>query len=474
MADITEGLRPPTDFLVDLFENGAVALHLVGPDGTIRYANRAELQLLGYDPDEYIGRDIAQFHADPDTIADILTRLSSGETLDKYPARLRAKDGSIRHVLISSSVFFDEHGDFRNTRCFTVDVTEKVKAEEALREAQQRLSATYEIALTGIAEADAEGRILRANESLSRLTGYSKEELLLRSIFAMTHPDDIEPDRRQYERQVRGEIDQYQTVKRYVRADGAVIWVHVMSTAVRKLDGTFHYGVRVAHDVSDQKLAEDRTRLLINELNHRVKNTLTTVQSLARQTSRSTCDIGDFMNRFEGRLLALSKAHDRLTRRNWEGASLSEIVSEEIAVHRDEARGLSCSGPDVSLSPRAALSLSMCLHELGTNATKYGALTSVSGRVEVSWRVDRDSYGRPTRVHLEWVERDGPLVKTPTSRGFGSRLLEALAVEIGGEAHLSFGSNGLEWRIAFPVANEEDVPSEGAGDLTLEGAELDR
>ena len=116
--------------LEDFFENGAVGLHIVGSDGIILRANKAELELLGYHPDEYVGRPIADFHADEATIAEILTRLARGETLDKQPARLRAKDGSIIHVLISSSVRFDRDGRFRNTRCFTVDVTELRRLEE--------------------------------------------------------------------------------------------------------------------------------------------------------------------------------------------------------------------------------------------------------------------------------------------------------------------------------------------------------
>ena len=132
---------------------------------------------LGYAADEYVGRNIADFHADSDTINDILSRLSRGEALDKYLARLKAKDGSIRHVQISSNVCFRE-GEFINTRCFTVDVTEKLAAEEALREAKERLSATYESVLAGIAEVDGAGRFLLANESFCRISGYEREALL--------------------------------------------------------------------------------------------------------------------------------------------------------------------------------------------------------------------------------------------------------------------------------------------------------
>ena len=437
--------------LEDFFENGAIGLHLVAADGTILRANKAELEMLGYGPDEYVGRSIAEFHADPETIADILTRLSAGETLDKYPARLRAKDGSLRHVLISSSVCFDDDGRFVNTRCFTLDVTEKRRADEALREAQQRLAATYENAFAAIAETDDQGRFLRVNDAMRELTGYPKEALLGRSVFDMTHPDEAEVDRAQYRRQIAGEIDRYSMEKRYVRADGTLIWVHVMSSSVRHADGRFLYGVRIVHDITEGKLAEQRNRLLLNELNHRVKNTLATVQSLASHTAKGTSDVEQFMTRFEGRLLALSKAHDRLTRRNWEGASLAEIAQEELNIHGGNGRGLSVAGPDIALEPRAALALSMAFHELATNAAKYGALTSPMGRIHIRWEVSRDAHSQPTEVELEWSESGGPEVRLPTERGFGSRLLNAMAQDVEGTADLVFDPGGVRWQVRFPV-----------------------
>jgi PAS domain S-box-containing protein len=132
-----------TGTLEDLFENGIMALHLVSGDGTILRANAKELQMLGYAPDEYIGRNITEFHVDQATIADMLERLSRNEQLVQYPARLRAKDGSIRHALVSSSARF-RNGEFVNTRCFTVDITERLRAEERMRwQEEQHLAATY-------------------------------------------------------------------------------------------------------------------------------------------------------------------------------------------------------------------------------------------------------------------------------------------------------------------------------------------
>ena len=161
----------------DFFENAAVGLHIVASDGTILRANRAELDLLGYAPCEYIGRNIREFHADAAAIDDILSRLSRHENIQHYRARLRARDGSTRWVEITSNVR-SAGGRFLSTRCITVDVTDKIKAEELVREQEQRLALTYDSAGVGIVEADAEGRLLRVNGHLCHLLGYTQEELI--------------------------------------------------------------------------------------------------------------------------------------------------------------------------------------------------------------------------------------------------------------------------------------------------------
>jgi PAS domain S-box-containing protein len=440
--------------LEDFFENGTVGLHLVASDGTILRANRADFEPLGYSPEEYIGQPIMRFHADDDVIDDILARLSAGEKLDKYPARLKAKDGSIRHVLISSSVCFRD-GEFVNTRCFTLDVTEKVRMEQELREAEERLAATYENVLAGIAECDEDGCFLRVNEAFETITGYSKDELLSKTFFDITHPDDVPLERQQYARQVAGEIDRYALCKRYVRKDGKLIWVEVTSTTVRSDNGDFRYGVRMVQDVTERKLAEEQKKLLLDELNHRVKNTLATVQALAAHTARSATSAEDFRRRFEPRLLALSAAHDRLTRNDWRGANLADIVTGELGAH-DVPGAVSVEGPDIILPPRVSLSLSMALHELATNALKYGALSVPGGRISVRWQVERDpATPYPVGLELTWEESGGPPVQAPSQEGFGSRLLRVTAAELRGSVDVKWEPEGLRWHLSFPLRSAD-------------------
>ncbi|TPI36899.1 PAS domain S-box protein [Mesorhizobium sp. B3-1-9] len=247
-------LLPGSD-MEDFFENAAVALHLVANDGTILRANRAELDLLGYAAEEYIGRNIREFHADPAAIEDILHRLSRHEQLRHYRARLRAKEGSMRWVEITSNVR-SVGGQFLNTRCITIDVTEKVEAEELLREQEQRLALTYHSAGVGIVEADAEGRLLRVNGHLCRLLACTQEDLVGRSIFDRTFPPDVEADRMKYRQQVAGEIKSYTIEKRFVRKDGSLFWAVVTSSSVYDGSGRFHYAVRVQHDITERKEIE--------------------------------------------------------------------------------------------------------------------------------------------------------------------------------------------------------------------------
>ena len=254
-AALSAGQADEPDHFEDFFENAGLALHLVASDGMILHANRAELKMLGYERTEYVGQNIAEFHAEQATIEDILSRLRRNEQIDQYEARLRAKDGSLRHVLITSNARM-RNGEFVNTRCLTVDITERVRAEDALSEQGARLAATYEQAAVGIAEIDAEGLLLRANTRLCELMGYPAEDLLGRSIFHSTHPEDRDLDRQEFRRQVAGEIDRYTTEKRIRRKDGGYLWASVSSSSVRDAGGRFLYAVRVQHDITERKRAQ--------------------------------------------------------------------------------------------------------------------------------------------------------------------------------------------------------------------------
>ena len=200
-------------------------------------------------------------------------------------------------------------------------------------------------------------------------------------------------------------------------------------------------------DITDQVRAQDRQRLLMDELNHRVKNTLATVQAIAQQTLRGAADPERFLEAFESRLMALSKTHNALTESQWSGASLKQILWQELSPYGAER--VSLEGADVHLSARTALSLGMVFHELATNAAKYGALSS-EGRLTVIW-----SLGSAGLLTLEWRETGGPPAAAPARRGFGSRLIErSIRGDLQGQIEVDYAATGLVCRFTLPLASE--------------------
>ena len=205
--------------------------------------------------------------------------------------------------------------------------------------------------------------------------------------------------------------------------------------------------------VLERKRTEEHQRLLLNELNHRVKNTLAIIQSIAAQTFRGDVPAPDARRAFESRLAALAGAHDLLTRRSWEAAPLRQLIGQAgIGCGAAEGR-LHVEGEDVELAPRTAVSIAMALHELCTNAVKYGALSTDEGRVAVSWTLGRGEGGE-RRLRLLWQESGGPPVSPPSSRGFGSRMIErALAAELGGTVELQFLPEGVRCVVEAPLSS---------------------
>jgi PAS domain S-box-containing protein len=224
------------------------------------------------------------------------------------------------------------------------------------------------------------------------------------------------------------------------RPDGEIRWIEGAARFLYGEDGTPLRMVGTNVDVTERRQAENRQRLLVNELNHRVKNTLAIIQGIARQSFRGTDVPKDKRDAFEGRLAALSAAHNLLTRESWEAASIAQVIADALAPHGTNR--VRSAGPELRLPPKTAVSLALAMHELGTNAAKYGALSVPGGRVRVVWTAEGD------RLNLVWEEKGGPPVAPPASRGFGTRMIErALAAEFGGEARILFELDGVVCRL---------------------------
>lgn len=196
----------------------------------------------------------------------------------------------------------------------------------------------------------------------------------------------------------------------------------------------------------------ERRKFLLRELDHRCKNTLAAVQSIADQTLRRSITPAHFVEAFNGRLGALAKAHEMLTRQQWGPASLGEVVGEALAAFGGvDGRRVRVSGPTIHLAPELCVAMHMTLHELAVNAAKYGALSAEDGRLEVVWTVDMTA--EPRMLELSWTERGGPPVSAPATKGFGSRLIEkGIARELGGEAGMAFDPAGLTFHLRAPLS----------------------
>jgi two-component sensor histidine kinase len=241
---------------------------------------------------------------------------------------------------------------------------------------------------------------------------------------------------------------------RVVHPDGAVRHVHGSGAFLTGANGAPIRGTGLIRDVTEKWQVDETQRLLLAELDHRVKNMLTVILSIAAQTRLESKSLDECADAFEERVLALAQAHDALTRNGWKGAKLGDLVAAAVGLFTTAQRSrVSVDGPPIELGPSAATTFSLALHELGANALKYGAFSRAAGRVEIGWRIETSAAG--DRFVFEWRERDGPAVSPPERRGFGSTLLEeGLAGELDGDGRLIFAPDGFAYRLDAPLSEQ--------------------
>lgn len=328
---------------------------------------------------------------------------------------------------------------------------EQARSAAGLRESRGRFAALFGQASVGLAELDLAGGFRRVNSAMARLLGRDADELLSMSDIDVTAPED-RPESRTRILEAAADGASFQIEKRYVRADGGHVWV--ASNVNRLVDdrGRPSGFLAVVSDISDRRDADRVRTLLLAELNHRVKNNLATVQALARQSRQSADGPDDFLASFDARLMALSRAHDLLMNETWASASLEQIGQAALAPYAiGPGTRVTVEGPPVRLAPTAAVTMSMAVHELASNAAKFGALSSDAGQVAMSWTIEAEE----RRLALSWRETGGPAVSPPARRGYGSRLIERGVVqELGGDARIDFSSSGVVCTIRVPLSKK--------------------
>jgi PAS domain S-box-containing protein len=410
--------------------------------------NTAFGRLFGCQPAEILGRAPWDFIA-PDARADAV-RMASSVAAEPYESVGLRKDGSRFPVEVCARTIAYQGRPMRVK--LVRDLTAQKAAEADLRHERELLQGILDAIPVMIALYRPDTRVLQLNPAFERLTGWSNAEARAIDLMAACYPD---PAYREEVRAFMASLEEGWRDVVMTTKDGRVLqtsWANI------RLSDDTHVGIGI--DITERKQSEEQRELLLAELSHRVKNLLAVLQALASQTSRNSASIEEFRTVFEGRLRALARAHGLLFEGRWQGADLRTLIEQTLDAHRlDRPDAIEVAGPKVTLAPKQGVALGLALHELGTNAAKYGALSTGAGRIRITWDVEDDEGARCVR--LEWRELGGPKVQPPLRHGFGTTLIKrTFEHELDGSAELRFAATGLRCRASFPLKPAPREPIE--------------
>jgi len=446
-----EILRESEERVSAIISQSAAGIAQYDLDGCFSLVNRRFCEIVGYSESELLGmrmQDITYSDDQHDTARLFETMLATGESFEIEQRYVR-KDGSLVWVTNSASGVRDSSaGRIRRAVSVVIDISERKRAQEV----ERRLAAIIASSDDAILSTDLNMVITSWNLGAERLYGHSAEEAIGGSVM-MVVPDDRREEEPAILAKIRAgqKVEPYETKRRC--KNGRLVDVLLSVSPIYDTYGRIVGASKIAHDISAKKEAERLQTVLVGELNHRVKNVLATVMAIARQTlGRSDVDRTS-VETFDARLTSMARAHDLLIHGNWEQAELTAVVRQALSPYPKEK--FEIHGPTMQLAPRAVVSISLALHELATNAAKYGALSVPDGRVAIVWSLEGNG---SDRLRLRWQEAGGPTVTPPTRKGFGSRLIESLlAAELNGEVQVSYEPSGLicEVRAAAGVSWEQ-------------------
>ena len=434
-----------------------VAIYTTDADGRITFYNEAAATLWGrrpelgsaqwcgswrlYWPD---GRPMAHDEC-PMALA-----LKEGRPVRGLEAIAERPDGSRVPFVPFPTPLKDGSGRVTGAINLLMDATDRKQAD--LQSA--RLSAIVASSEDAIISKTMTGRVTSWNAAATRLFGYQADEMIGQPIIRIIPPERLDEEKRIIAQLHRGErIEHYETVR--LAKDGSRVDISLSISPLRDKTGKIVGASKIARDISERRRAEELQRLLTEELNHRVKNTLATVQAIATQSLSHAKSPEEFVPGFSGRVQALSRAHDLLTRANLQGADVMELVRDQVLYGSVNDRRVTCSGPKLMLDAQTCVHLGLVLHELATNARKHGALSVPQGRLSVTWEMQ--SNGGQTLL-IAWKESGGPRVAAPRQQGFGSALIERTLKAHGGAAEVRYGPDGVSVRIHLPLRDYSADP----------------
>ena len=437
-------LEDITDDQTNLLAGTETATLFLDEDHQIKWFSPASKELLDLVPSD-IGRPLRSFapkFADPNLMRDAETVLTQ---LTRIESEVRSDDG--KWYLRRLVPYRTSNNRIAGIVLTFTDITERKRAADAVDEERLYAQAIVETIRQPLLILDAELRVRSANRAFYALFDVEPEATESRRIFELGNAQWDIPSLRRLLEQFLPENKEVENFR--VEALFEVLGQRTMLLNARKLsrEGRGDLILLAIEDITARSHAEGHRDVLIRELSHRVKNVLATAQAIASQTLSRSGSLEIFHTAYLGRLRALARAHDLLVGEGWAGADLGQLVRLTLRPYPSEQ--IVAEGPALTMRPKAGVALVMILHELATNAVKYGALSAPSGTVSIAWRTQ--DMGGSSQVRLDWIERGGPHVKPPSRRGFGSELIErGIPYELRGKAVLDYREEGFRCTLSFP------------------------
>ena len=441
-----------SDFYAALVESSDDAIVAKDLDGRVIAWNPAAERLFGYSAREIVGGSIRRLLPEErqDEEDRILERIRAGLPVGQFFTRRLHKDGHEIDVSVRVSPVRNAAGQVIGASKIARDATQYLENERRLRESEERFRMLAENMSQFAWIARPDGHIFWYNKRWYDYTGTTLEQMEGWGWKSVHHPDHVD----RVEQVIRHAFEtgtDWEDLFPLRGADGHYRWFLSRALPIRDADGVITAWFGTNTDITEQRDQSEQIRLLLNEVNHRSKNMLGTVQALARRTARNGGD--DFVSRFENRVRSLSVNQDILVRRQWREVPMDELVHGQLDFLTDSPGELEVQGPDCSVSPAAAEVIGMALHELATNALKYGALSVPEGRVSVTWGLSDEG-----ELSVEWTETGGPPVAEPIHKGFGTTIIsEVPRRHIARDVRLEYRPEGVYWRVeCLPSAITED------------------